>query len=61
MQLQGPPLQRGGWGQVLSSKGQDSPAHPSFEEALFGWSQVLKDSGESFLHTKEQNQQLTVL
>ena len=51
-------LQAASWGlpakeedegrEVLPSEGEgDSLAHQSFEAALFGWSWVLKDSGES--------------
>ena len=38
----------------------DNPAHQSFNEALFGWSWVLKNSGESLPLTKERGYQLTV-
>ena len=35
-------------GEVIFSEGEgDNPASQSFEEALFGWSWVLKDSDES--------------
>ena len=47
-------------GEVIPSKGEgDSPASQSFEETLFCWSWVLKDSDKLLPLTKEQKQNLT--
>ena len=45
--------------EVIPSEGEgDSLAHQSLE-ALFGWSQVLKDSGKSLPLTEDRRQELT--
>ena len=41
--------------EVILSEGKgDSPAHQCFEEAHFGWSQVLEDSDKSLPITEEK-------
>ena len=48
--------------EALSSEGEPgSLAHQSFKDALFGWFQVLKDSGKLLPLTEEHWQHLTVL
>ena len=48
-------------GEFIPSEGEgDSPAHQSFKEALFGWSQILEDSCESLPFTEKRRQELTV-
>ena len=49
-------------GEVIPSEGEGSSlSHQSFEEALLGWSWVLKDSDESLPLTEEWWHDLTVL
>ena len=47
--------------EVIASEGQgDSLACQSFEETLFGWSWVLKDSGNLLPLTEEWRHHLTI-
>ena len=47
--------------EVIPSEGEgDSPAHQTFEEALFGWSWVLQDFGESLPLIDERRPELAV-
>ena len=49
-------------GEVIPSEGKvDSLAYQSFQEPLFGWPWVLKDSGELLPLMEERRQELTVL
>ena len=46
---------------ILREGDSNGPAHQSFEEALFGWSWVLKDSDESLPLSEERWHLLIVL